>query len=85
MKWLNSFRWRILFGAFLWTLGLIPVLHLGFLFVHRIRIRLTPLDMAIFLGSALVFIVVGIWQVGAGFSPFGRLRRQLAGDRTSVV
>lgn len=81
MKWLNSFRWRILFGAFLWTLGLIPVLHLGFLFVHSIRIRLAPRDMAIFLGSALVFIVVGIWQVGAGFSPFGRLRRQLAGLR----
>lgn len=81
MKWLNSFRWRILFGAFLWTLGLIPVLHLGFLFMHRIRIRLSPLDMTIFLGSALVFIVVGIWQVSAGFSPFGRLRRQLAGLR----
>lgn len=85
MKWLNSFRWRILFGAFLWTLGLIPVLHLGFLFVHNIRIRLTPLDMAIFLGSALVFIVVGIWQVGSGFSPFGRLRRQLAGLREGAA
>ena len=81
MKWLNSFRWRILFGAFLWTLGLIPVLHLGFLFSHHIRIRLTPLDMTIFLGSALVFIVVGIWQVCAGFWPFGRVRWQLGGLR----
>src|SRR5579864_7611905 len=81
MKWLRSFRWRILFGAFLWTLGLIPLLHLFFLFAHGVRIRLTPRDMAIFLILSFSFMVAGIWQVRAGFQPFDRLRRQLLGLR----
>ena len=34
MKWLHSFRWRILLGTVLWTLGLIPLMHLLFLAVH---------------------------------------------------
>jgi len=41
MNLLRSFRWRILFGAFLWTLGLVPVVH--FLFAMgglRARLRL---------------------------------------------
>src|SRR5881296_2936359 len=36
MNWLlHSFRWRILLGAFFWTLGLIPVGHLIFLTIHH--------------------------------------------------
>jgi len=81
MNWLRSFRWRVLLGAFLWTLGLIPVLHLLFLVGHGVRIRLTRLDMAIFFGFAFCFLLAGIWQFRAGLMPFGRLRKQLSGLR----
>ncbi len=81
MKWLRSFRWRILFGAFLWTLGLIPVLHLAFFMAHRVRIPLTRGQLAIFLGFAFAFMLAGVWQVSAGLRPFGRLRRQLLAMR----
>src|SRR5580700_3927793 len=84
MNWLRSFRWRILSGAFFWTLGLIPVGYLVFLAVHyRNRGRITPPSFAT--ETALVFaffcLLAGIWQVRAGLSPFGRLRRQLSGVR----
>jgi hypothetical protein len=35
MNWLRSFRWRILLGAFFWTLGLIPVGYMVFFVVHH--------------------------------------------------
>ena len=34
MNWTHSFRWRVLLGTALWTLGLIPAMHFGFLAVH---------------------------------------------------
>jgi signal transduction histidine kinase len=77
MNWLRSFRWRILLGTLLWTLGLIPVLHLLFLVIHH-QTRLVPARyVPVFMGSSLVFILAGIWQLRAGLLPFGRLRRQL--------
>src|ERR1700684_706971 len=84
MNWLSSFRWRILSGAFFWTLGLIPVGYLVFLAVHyRSRGRITPPSVAT--GITLVFaffcLLAGIWQICAGLAPFGRLRRQLSGVR----
>src|SRR6202140_2619616 len=84
MNWLRSFRWRILSGAFFWTLGLIPVGYLVFLAVHyRNRGRITPPSVAT--GTALVFaffcMLAGIWQVRAALSSLGRLRRQLSGVR----
>jgi signal transduction histidine kinase len=84
MNWLRSFRWRILSGAFFWTLGLIPVGYLVFFVVHyRSRGRITPHSFAT--GTALVFaffcLLAGIWQIRAGLAPFGRLRRQLSGVR----
>lgn len=81
MKWLHSFRWRILLGAFLWTAGLIPLLHFVFLWAHRVRIRLRPVDLIIIVGFAIVFLAAGIWQVSAGLAPFRRLRRQLSNVR----
>src|SRR5882724_5673752 len=84
MNWLRSFRWRILSGAFFWTLGLIPVGYLVFLAVHyRSRGRIAPSSVAT--ETALVFaffcLLAGIWQIRAGLAPFGRLRRQLSGVR----
>ena len=81
MNWLNSFRWRILLGTVLWTLGLIPLLHWLFLVVHH-QTRFIPRNArGIFFGSALIFILAGILQFRAGLLPFGRLRRQLSGLR----
>src|ERR1035437_550177 len=84
MNWLRSFRWRILSGAFFWTLGLIPVGYLVFVAVHyRSRGRITLPSVAT--GTTLVFaffcLLAGIWQIRAGLAPFGRLRRQLSGVR----
>lgn len=77
MNWLHSFRWRILLGTFLWTLGLIPLLHYLFLVSHH-QTRLLPSRYFVpFFGSGLVFILLGIWQFRIGLLPFGRLRRQL--------
>src|SRR5258708_21353320 len=84
MNWLRSFRWRMLLGAFFWTLGLIPVGYMVFLVVHyRSRARIIPPSAAT--ATAVVFaffcLLAGIGQIRAGLSPFGRLRRQLAGVR----
>lgn len=79
MNWLRSFRWRILLGTLLWTLGLIPLLHLLFLWTHR-QLRLMPrYGVEIFVVFGFVFILAGIWQFRAGLLPFRRLRRQLVG------
>src|ERR1700730_7737655 len=81
MNWLHSFRWRILFGTVLWTLGLIPLMHLLFFVVHG-RLRFLPgWGIELFLVFATVCILAGIWQFRAGLLPFGRLRRQLLGLR----
>jgi len=81
MKLFRSFRWRVLLGAFLWTAGLIPLMHFLFLASHGVRIRLRASDLAIIIGCAVLFLAAGIWQVSAGLRPFTRLRRQLSGVR----
>src|ERR1700733_4420196 len=86
MKWLHSFRWRILLGAFLWTLGLVPLGHLIFSTVHHqahpaSRVVILPVEPVTTLVFAFFCMLGGIWQVRAGLSPFGRLRRQLSDVR----
>ena len=81
MNWLHSFRWRILLGTVLWTLGLIPLMHLLFLAVHGQLRFMTGRGIGIFLVFATFCILAGIWQFRAGLSPFGHLRRQLLGLR----
>ncbi len=81
MNWLHSFRWRILLGTVLWTLGLIPLMHLLFLVVHG-QLRFMPAwGIGIFIVFATLCILAGIWQFRAGLLPFGRLRQQLSGLR----
>jgi signal transduction histidine kinase len=81
MNRLYSFRWRILLGTFLWTVGMVPLVYLLFVLVHR-QTRLISLRG---FGSSLVFsslcMLAGIWQFRAGMKPFGRLRKQLSGLR----
>jgi signal transduction histidine kinase len=81
MNWLHSFRWRILLGTILWTLGLIPLIHLLFLVVHGQLRFMTGYGIGIFLVFATLCILAGIWQFRAGLLPFGHLRRQLLGLR----
>ena len=78
MNRLHSFRWRILLGTVLWSLGLIPVMHLLFLAIHG-QLRFIPTwGIGVFLVFATLCILVGIWQFRAGLLPFGRLRQQLS-------
>jgi signal transduction histidine kinase len=86
MNWLHSFRWRILLGAFLWTFGLVPLVHLIFSTVHHQnqpagRVVILHVDPATTLVFAFFCLLGGIWQVRAGLLPFGRLRRQLSSVR----
>src|ERR1700735_1766697 len=81
MNWLHSFRWRILFGTALWTLGLLPLVLLLFL-VGGGQLRFMPRwSIGMLLVFAALCILAGIWQFRAGLLPFGRLRRQLSGLR----
>lgn len=77
---MNSFRWRILCGAFFWTLGLIPVGHLVFIAVHGHNVHLLLLPVGA--GTSYLFaafcLLMGILMVRAGLSPFRRLRKQLS-------
>jgi signal transduction histidine kinase len=81
MNWLRSFRWRVLFGAFLWTIGLVPLMHWLFLVVHHQTRLIPPGAREIFLGFGFLFILGGILQFRAGLLPFGRLRKKLLGLR----
>jgi signal transduction histidine kinase len=81
MKWLNSFRSRILLGTVLWTLGLIPQMHLLFLLAHHQMHFLPAWGVRVFFLFSAVCISTGIWQFRAAILPFGRLRRQLSGLR----
>lgn len=80
MNWLHSFRWRILLGAFFWTLGLIPVGHLVFMAVHghNVHLMLLPVGSPTSFAFAAFCLLMGILMVRAGLSPFRRLRRQLS-------
>jgi signal transduction histidine kinase len=81
MNWWHSFRWRILLGTVLWTLGLIPLMHLLFLVVHGQLHFMPTWGIGVLIVFATVCILAGIWQFRAGLLPFGRLRRQLSGLR----
>ena len=84
MKWLHSFRWRILSGAFFWTLGLVPIGYLIFFAIHyrtHPRIFLSSTGATTGIGFAFLCLLAGIWQIRAGLAPFGRLRKQLSGVR----
>ncbi|PYP85783.1 MAG: hypothetical protein DMG65_20045 [Candidatus Angelobacter sp. Gp1-AA117] len=78
MKWLHSFRWRILFGAFLWTVGLVPLVHVSFIVLHHLyRGRIGAFTPAFVI--SFFFMLVGILLIRSAFLPFGRLRKQLSG------
>jgi len=84
MSWLHSFRWRVLFGAFLWTLGLVPLVHVTFIVVHRLyRGSISTFTPAFVI--SFFFMLAGILLVRSAFLPFGRLRSHLSGLRDGSV
>lgn len=85
MNGLRSFRWRILVGTALWSLGLIPLMHLFFLAIHNQFFFIPHYAIGVFLVFATICILAGIWQFRAGLLPFGRLRKQLTGLRDGSV
>ena len=84
MKWLHSFRWRILFGTFLWTLGLVPLVHVLFRVVHHLYRGPISAFMPAFVISFFLMLA-GILLVRSALLPFAKLRRHLLGLRDGSV
>jgi signal transduction histidine kinase len=86
MMRLRSLRWRILLGAFLWTVGLLPVGHILFLVLtghgHEPFVGVFHIGLSsILLTLALVCLAAGFSQVRGGLQPFGQLRSRLSAVR----
>ncbi len=86
MMRLRSLRLQILFGAVLWTLGLLPVGHMLFLvltghrherFIGFFHVGLSSMLLVL----AIAFLVAGFTQVRNGLLPFGQLRARLSAVR----
>ena len=81
---LKSLRWRILFGAVLWTAGLLPLSHLLFVLSvmqkHQ-RSQLLYVGPHFIWIAAVLFLVAGFMQVRSGLMPFGHLRDRLLAVR----
>jgi signal transduction histidine kinase len=83
---LRSLRWRIIVGASLWTVGLLPVGHMLFLiltgrrherFIGAFHIGLSSTLLVL----AVVFLAAGFAQVRSGMLPFGQLQARLSAVR----
>jgi signal transduction histidine kinase len=86
MNPLRSFRWRIFLGTFLWTAGLVPLVHFLFVWTHRqagARMAVSGVGTAVTIASLLM--LAGVLLIRGAFSPFGRLRRRLSGLRDGSV
>jgi signal transduction histidine kinase len=86
MNWPRSLRWRILLGALLWTLGMIPAMHLVImpLLSHTIHLRGAlpfPPGVGVAILIAVFCMLAGILQVRTGLMPFAMLRKHLAAVR----
>src|ERR1700761_337410 len=85
----QSLRWRIIVGATLWTIGLLPMGHIFFLVVtgrsHERFIGVAHLGLSsAFLLLATVFLGAGIAQVRRGLMPFDQLKAHLSAVRKGV-
>jgi signal transduction histidine kinase len=81
VRWLSSFRVRLLVGSILWVAGMLAIAHmLSLSLMHRypIMIRFRHDHVLI---VALIVMAIGLWQVRRGLSPFGRLRERLSAVR----
>ena len=83
MKSERSLRSRIVFGALLWTAGLLTFAHIvSSVLVHRYpNFTLVAHNTAVSIG-AVGLILAGLSQVKRGMSPFSQLRQRLSAVRT---
>ena len=82
MSRFRSFRARLLMGAAIAALGLLPILHFTSIFFIRhysMSVRFGTAACISIIGAACV--VVGLSQVRRGLSPFDQLREQLLAVR----
>lgn len=82
MSFLRSFRLRLLLGALLAALGLVPLIHLGSVLLlrqHRLVLHLAHAELLLLF--ALLCLAAGLFQVRRGLSPFDELRSRLAAVR----
>ena len=79
----RSLRFRVLFGAVLWTLGLLALSHIvtGILFFRAPQLILIAHSTMLFIG-AVGCLLFGLTQVRRGLSTFDRLRAALAAVRS---
>jgi signal transduction histidine kinase len=83
---LRSLRWRIIVGALLWTVGLLPIGHMLFLVLtgrrHERFIGVFHIGLSsTLLVLALVFLAAGFAQIRSGLMPFDQLRARLSAVR----
>ncbi len=82
----RSLRWRIIVGASLWTVGLLPIGHMLFLVLtgrrHERFIGIFHVGLSsILLILAVVFLAAGFAQIRSGLVPFDLLRARLSSVR----
>jgi signal transduction histidine kinase len=73
---------RLLLGAFLAALGLVPLVHLGSVVLirqHRVVLHVGPAKLLLIF--ALICLAAGLLQVRRGLSPFDELRSKLSAVR----
>jgi signal transduction histidine kinase len=71
-----SFRWRLLIGSVLWTMGLLAFAHMIFRMVVLRYFVFSARDL-LFVGLAMLFALGGIVVVHSGLAPFRELRSRL--------
>lgn len=78
----RSLKARFIIGSVLWTLGLLGVSHLAFVYVTRYVPHVLAIQHWTVIGIlALVFMLGGLTQVRRGLAPVNRLRARLAAVR----
>lgn len=88
MMRLRSLRWSILLGAFLWTLGLLPMGHIFFLVLTGRSRDLWRFAGVFHVGLSITLLVLAVVCLAAGFSqvrssllPLDQLRTRLSAVR----
>jgi signal transduction histidine kinase len=82
----RSFRSRLLWGALLGAVGILPVIHLLSLHLYlRYPIILHIAHSTLLLIFAALFILIGFLQVRKGLSPFDQLRARLTAVRDGKI
>ncbi len=84
----RSLRWRIVLGAVLWTLGLLPIGHMLFLALTGYRRALWQFAGLFHIGLSITLLVLAVLSLAAGFAqvrsgllPFDQLRTRLSAVR----